>query len=238
MDFKLRMRFLLPSRRRCVVVLSGLLLGSGTQTSRGQALEGLKKSYEEEISKAVLPLREGYRKALLTLEQSFAAKGAYVEARRVQEERRSVERIMGRSMVPPDATGGDTPAGGQLKLTPGGEGSGGLKHESGAWIGWQTEGAALRWNLPPGIKGGGYSLELVYRSTGAGILPLTLREDFHGLNRSVKVEAAMDAEKRVQLGVLRLRPGAAFLELKLSGPGTAVDFRLLEVLLTAEGGPA
>ena len=219
----------------------GTALGVGVilivAVARGQGLDGLKKSYEEEVAKTVLPLRQGYRKALLTLEQSLAAKGDYAGARQVQEARRTVEHQIGD--VPTAArTNPVLETGGRLKLTTGGEGTGGLREENGAWTGWQAAGGAVRWWLPAGLAGGGYALELVYRSTGSGSLPLTVREDFHGLTRTVKVDAAVAADGRVRLGVLRMRPGASMLEVKLAGTGTPLDFRLLEVHLIPEGGGA
>lgn len=213
-----------------------LLLAAAATVSgvSGQAVEALRKNYEEELGKTVLPLREGYRKALLALEQSLAAKGNYPDVKKVREERRIVEKQMGladgaasRAGLEPD---------GRVRLLTEGQASGGLKQENGGWTGWQTAGGTLRWALPAGLPGGGYALELVYRSAAAGELPLAASEDFHGLTRLVKVEAAPDAEARVRLGVLRVRPGATLLELKLTGPATAADFRLVEVSLIPEGG--
>jgi hypothetical protein len=213
-----------------------LCVGAGVPGVPAQEVEALRKSYEEEVGKTVLPLREGYRKALLALEQSLAAKGNYPDAKRVQDERREVEKQMGQ------AGGGSGPAtaglepDGRVKLKAGALASGGLKEESGVWKGWETAGGALRWALPAGLRSGGYTLELVYRSAGAGILPLMVREDFHALERSVKVDAAPEGEARVRLGVLRVRPGATIFELKLTAPATAADFRLVEASLIPEGG--
>jgi len=217
-------------------MLVGLVLGAGLGGLPAQGLQGLKKSYEEEIGKTVVPLREGYRKALLTLEQSLAAKGDYAGAMRVQEERRSLEKQMGSITGTTPGVAAVRQDDGRLKLTSGGEGSGGLREDGGAWTGWQTAGGAVRWALPAGMIGGGYALELIYRSSAAGTLPLTVKVDFHRLHRSVKVDAAAESEGRVRLGVLRVRPGAAGLELNLTGAGSAPDFRLLAVHLIPEGG--
>jgi hypothetical protein len=211
-----------------------LCVAAGVTGVSAQTVEALRKSYEQELGRTVLPMREGYRKALLALEQSLAAKGNYPDAKRVRDERRVVEKLMELD------TGGGTPAGlepdGKVKLGPGGQASDGLKAENGVWTGWQSAGGTLRWTLPAGLASGGYTLELVYRCAASGELPLTVREDFHELSRSVKVEAAPETEARVRLGVLRVRPGATFLELKRTGPATAADFRLVEAFLIPEGG--
>ena len=227
-------------RHQCLgcrpAVFAVLVLGAGGVSVNAQGLEGLKKGYEEEVGKTVLPLREGYRKALLTLEQSLAGKGDYRGAGRVQEERRALEKLLGR--VGPAAVAGVAAlvADGRVKLRGGGAGTGGVREESGAWTGWQTAGDAVRWTLPMGIKGGGYALELVYRSAGAGVLPLAVKEDFHGLTRFLKVSAAPATGGTVRIGVLRVRPGATMLEIKLAAAGTLPDFRLLEVHLIPGGG--
>ena len=238
MAFRLKMNSAFLEPRMGTAALAWFLSGTGgVAYGQGQEVGGLKRSYEEEIGKTVQPLREGYRKALLTLEQSLAAKGDYAGAIKVQEERRIVEKQLGRVSGGAAAGGAAVDGKGQVTLgSAGGEGSGGLHEEEGAWSGWQMAGGAVRWPLPARLKGGGYVVELVYRSTGAGTLPLTVREDFHKLSRALKVEPAAQTEGCVQLGMLRVRPGAAMLELKLTGGGTVADFRLLEVRMIPEGG--
>ena len=63
---------------------AGLGLGLAQEGKEKHGFEGLRKSYEEEVSRTVLPLREGSRKALLGLEQGLAGKGDYAGARAVQ----------------------------------------------------------------------------------------------------------------------------------------------------------
>ena len=66
---------------------------------------------------------------------------------------------------------------------------------------------------------------------------LEVREDFHFLNREVKVPASPPAGAlpgRLRLGTLRLRSGATLLELKLTAPTTVADFRLFELHLIPE----
>jgi len=200
--------------------------------AQGPAMADLKKSYEEEVGKAVLPLREGYRKALLTLEGQMAAKGDYSGARRVQEERRELDRQMGRTAALPDAT----PATGRGRILLGTpvETAGGLRMADGGWSGWETAGGMLRWTLAAGWPGGGYDVEITYVSGTDGTLGLGLKEDFHTLGRNVKLPAAPEGGSdpgRIRLGPLRMRPGAAGLELKITTPGTVPDLKVLTISL-------
>lgn len=227
--------------RWSAAVLGGAWALGPVPDAMGQnaALESLKKTYDEEVSKTVLPLREGYRKALLTLEAQLASKGDYAGAKAVQQERREMDRLTAHNAAgttpaaAPDATG-------VVRLGAFAESGGGVVSESGSWTGWQAAGGFVRWVLPAGLRGGGYGLELVYTSPEPGDLALTVREDFHTLNRQLKVIAA-DApggpgpEGRATLGTLRLRPGATLLELKLQTAAPMKGFKLLELRLIPEG---
>ncbi len=210
---------------------------AGTASAQAPGLDQLKKSYEEEVSKTVLPLREGYRKALLTLEGQLAAKGDYAGARRVQDERRAMERVLGKEISSEGTSAGNAGAGGIVTLGKPAECGGGVSESQGTWTGWRAAGGFIRWALPAGLRGGGYALELVYSSSAEGGLSLAVREDFHTLNRMAKAPAAPSAgapEGRLKLGTLRLRPGASMLELKLTAPSTVGDFRLFELRLIPE----
>lgn len=207
--------------------------------AQAPALEGLKKNYEEEIAKTVTPLREGYRKALLSLEQQLAAKGDYAGAKKVQEERREIDRLTGRSAVAPPALDGVAMDPEGIPLRTHGEGAGGLKLVNEAWVSWTQAGATIRWALPPGLPAGGYTVELAYHSDTSGSVPLLISEDFHTLTRVAKVEASTGSDgdgsmKRIRPGTLRLKSGATRLELKLTAPATAAAFRLYELRLIPE----
>lgn len=206
----------------------------------GAALESLKKSYEDEISKTVLPLREGYRKALLALEAQLASKGDYAGAKAVQQERREMDRLTAHSSGSPSAAAAAVESAGAILLGAFAESGGGVVADSGSWAGWQAAGGFVRWVLPAGIRGGGYALELIYTCPVDGELPLTIRENFHTLNRKVKITAAGApgvpvAEGRATLGTLRLRPGATLLELKLPTAAPIAGFKLMGLRLIPEG---
>ena len=213
-----------------------MVLAQTPVQTQAPGFPALKKSYEDEVSKTVQPLREGYRKALMTLEGQLAAKGDYAGARKVQEERLEMERLAGRETVtetaPPVSAGS-----GVVKLGLFGEGGGELKVDGGAWTGWESAGGFIRWTLPAGLRPGGYALEMWYASAAEGTLALTAREDFHQLNRVVKFPAAAAgtaSQGRVKVGTLRVRPGASLLEIKVTAPGPAVGFRLFGVHLIPE----
>ncbi len=211
--------------------------GTGVAVAQASALADLRKSYEEELAKTVSPLREGYCKALLTLEGQLAAKGDYAGATRVQEERREIERVMGRTLLPAMAGSSGTVGPEGVRLGLNGEAGGGLQLKEGAWTGWTAAGAFLRWTLPAGLKGGGYGVVLEFETSGPGNLPLKICEDFHSLARIAKIEAGMapgDAPRQVHLGTLRLRPGAGRLELKLTAPAHVPGFALTGLRLIPE----
>ena len=209
----------------------------GVAGAQSPGLEALKKSYEAEVAKTVLPLREGYHKALLALEQQLASKGDYAGARRVQLERLEMDRLIGRAPGEAASSGKMADKNGMVKLGFPAESGGGIQATAGAWTGWQAAGGFVKWGLPAGLRSGGYALELVYSCAGAGSLMLGIREDFHFLNREVKVPAAPPAgapQGRLRLGTLHLRSGATLLELKLTAPTTVADFRLFELHLIPE----
>jgi len=219
---------------RCVWLSAGLLLawaGLGRGAGAGGGFENLKKSYEEELARTLQPLKEGYRKALLALEGQLCGKGDYAGAQRVQQERLLLERQNGA----PEMSGKRDVRmeGGRIVLGAPAESGGGLKQQDGTWSSWEVTGGYLRWGLPAGLRGGGYAVEIVYVSEKEGKLSLGLREDFHTLNRVVHCAAAPDGgmEGRVRLGTLRVRPGAATLELKVAAPGTVGDFKVKELFL-------
>ena len=94
------------------VLAGGLVAGVPLAAEASPELEALKKGYKEELSRTVLPLREGFRKALQGLESQLAAKGEYAAARKVQQERIGLERLMERHPSPSamQARPGKTPA--------------------------------------------------------------------------------------------------------------------------------
>ena len=171
------------------------------------------------------------------MEGQLAAKGEYAAAWKVRQERVALEGLMGRSRAVVSGTGqGKT---GVIQLGARAENTGGLRWEGGAWIGW-AEGASLRWALPAGLRAGGYSLELAYAASAGGSLPLSLKEDFHSLNRVIKVSPTptlTSPEGVVKVGTLRLRGGASVLELKVTGVPKVGDFRLFELRLILEESP-
>lgn len=211
-------------------LFSGVLCLGITEGARAQAVEALRKSYEEEMARTVLPLREGYRKALVTLEGQLAAKGDYAGAARVREERLEIDRRLRRAAA---ASGPVGVAGTGVIFLIGGVEGGGVRMDADSWTGWEAAGGLVRWALPVGVPGGGYQVELVYTSTAEGSLPLSVREDFHTLSRVVKVGAtvAEGSKGRVTFGPLRIRAGASFLELKMMAGAPVAGFRLFEVRL-------
>ena len=226
---------------RCIQAFLAFGLGAGTSSAAETSpeLEALKKGYKEELSRTVLPLREGFRKALQGLESQLAAKGDYAAARQVQQERIGLERLMERSPAPSAMAGAPGKYAGLIQLGALAESSAGLRWEGGSWTGW-AEGSSLRWPLPAGLRAGGYAVELAYAATAGGSLPLGLKEDFHTLTREIKVSptpSLTSPEGVVKLGTLRLRGGASTLELKLTGVLKVTDFRIFELRLIREESP-
>lgn len=226
-----------PTWAQCGLVSAAWASGAGPAAGQSPALADLRNSYEEELARTVSPLREGYRKALQTLEGQLAVKGDYTGAKRVQEERREIERLSGRPQTAPLLTAGGEVGPEGLALGTKGEATGSLQLRDGAWTGWNAVGASLRWTLPTGLKGGGYGVVLEYMTSGPGNLPLKICEDFHSLSRTAKIEAGMvpgDPPRVLRLGTLRLRPGATRLELKLAVPANVPGFALTGLRLIPE----
>ncbi len=221
-------------KARGVWLPAGLLLawaGQGRGAGAVGSFESLKKGHDGELARTLQPLKEGYRKALLALEGQLCGKGDYAGAQRVQQERMLLERQNGAREM--SGAGEVRIEAGRVVLGAPAESGGGLKMTDGAWMGWDVAGGFLRWSLPAGMAGGGYAVEMVYVSEKEGKLSLGLREDFHSLSRVVQCAAAPDAgtEGRVRLGTLRLRPGAATLELKVAAAGTVGDFKVKQLFL-------
>ena len=219
------------------VLACGLVMGAGRAGAGSPELDGLKKGYREELFKTVLPLREGYLKALQGLESQLAAKGDYAAAGRVQQERTGMERLMGRTPAPSPIPAVIQENAGQIRLEALAENTGGVRWEGGAWVGW-VDGASLRWVLPAGLPAGGYTVELAYAAGTGGSFSVGLKEDFHTLTREIKVSATpkmTSPDGVVRVGTMRVRGGAQVLELKLTGAPKVSDFRLFELRLIQEG---
>lgn len=71
----------------------------------------------------------------------------------------------------------------------------------------------VSWLLPPGLKAGGYDVELTYSCPPEGGGELMLKEDRYTLNRVLKGTSSWDLYQTEVIGTLRLIANSRLLEL-------------------------
>lgn len=218
-----------------------LLAWTSVMGAWGQAptLESVKKAHSAEVAKAVKPLREGYCRALLALEQSLAGKRDFAGAEEVRKERLAMEETSGTPGVerpapkPPQSDGAVFLEPREAELV------GGVKLDDSmkSLSGWEIKGATARWRLPAGLREGGYDVEATYKvaapQPGKGVGIFLFKEEFHTLTRPFKEKRAdggADANP-VVLGTLRLRANASVFEMKSVTPEPGAQLRLLALRL-------
>jgi hypothetical protein len=204
-----------------VASLSGLaavvaLAGGDPQADQ---LSKLRTEWRSQVVKDTKGLREHYAQNLQKLEKELAAKGDYAGAAKVCEERRKVMCEMSKqeSAAPsvPKAVEEGQPVvleAAQAIV------SGGVAYNStlGVLTGWNAAGAMVGWLLPPGLKAGGYEVEVTWscpqENTGGDLL---FKEDRYSLRRAVKPTSSWDIYQTEVIGTLRLIANSRMLELSV-----------------------
>ncbi|HWB05652.1 MAG TPA: hypothetical protein VG796_21715 [Verrucomicrobiales bacterium] len=176
----------------------------------------LRTEWRTQVEKETKTLRERYAQNLQKLEKELAAKGDYSGAAKARQERRKV--LPG----PPaqEAKGPAEPgvvAEGQPILLEAAKAiiTGGVTYNSamGALTGWNAAGAVVSWLLPPGMKAGGYEVELTWScpQENAGT-EFQLKEDRYNLRRILKPTSSWDLYQTEVIGTLRLIANSRVLE--------------------------
>jgi hypothetical protein len=102
--------------------------------------------------------------------------------------------------------------------------TGGVVYNSalGALTGWNA-GTMVSWLLPPGLKGGGYEIELTWScpQENAGGQVLMLKEDRYSLRRAVGATSSWEIYQTSVIGTLRLIANSRMLELSVAAASGA-----------------
>ena len=77
---------------------------------------------------------------------------------------------------------------------------------------WTATGAAS-WLLPPGLKAGGYEVELTWSCAAGAGGDIIFKEDRYSMKRAVKPSASWDDYKTEVVGTLRLLANSKLLDL-------------------------
>jgi hypothetical protein len=83
----------------------------------------------------------------------------------------------------------------------------------GVLRGWTAAGAAARWLLPPGLKAGGYEVELTWSCAPDAGGEMIVKEDFYTMRRAVKPSTGWEAYQTEIIGTLRVLANSRLLEL-------------------------
>lgn len=183
--------------------------------SPADALVKMRQEWRAQVEKDTKKAREEYAGKLAKLEKELAGAGDYAGAGKAQRERRKVsgETDSGgsRSLNPPPAvTDGQPIVLDMAAATLGG----GIIHDAAAGIlrNWSGTGV-VSWLLPPGIKPGGYEVELTWSCAPDAGGDMLIKEDRHSLRRTVKPSASWEDYKTEVVGTLRLLANSRLLEI-------------------------
>lgn len=176
----------------------------------------LRGEWRSQVQKETKSLRDQYAARLQQLEKDLAAKGDYTGASKARKERLDIMA----GLAPAEVSAGNPPAaiesGQPVTLSANSARlSGGVTYDSkqGILTGWSAVGAAASWLLPPGLKGGGYEVELTWSCSPDAGGELLLKEDFYTLRRPVKASSSWDVYQTDIIGTLRLLTNSRLLEL-------------------------
>lgn len=220
---------------RPVAALAGLAAGL-VLAADGPADPILQRraDWRSQAEKDTQPLRDQYVAVLLSLEKELAAGGDYTGAARARRERRQLTPNAAREGRAGPARPAEITADAPVELTPPAATlSGGVTFDAavGVLTGWTSAGAAARWLLPPGLKSGGYSVELTWSCAPEAGGEVLLKEDKHTLRRTIKTTAGPDDYQTAVIGTLRLVSNSRVLEISAAAVKAPALFQLKSVRL-------
>jgi len=183
--------------------------------SPSDTLLKLRQDWRTQVERDTKKAREDYAVKLVKLEKELADGGDYAGAGKAYRERR---RISGEA----DRRGAEDPAA-PPAVTDGlpiileasaARLRGGIVYDAAAGIlsRWSMTGAAA-WILPPGLKAGGYEVELTWSCAPEAGGDMVIKEDRYALHRAVKSSVSWDDYKTEVIGTLRLMANSRLLEL-------------------------
>lgn len=183
--------------------------------SPADGLLKLRQEWRAQVEKDTRKARDDYADKLAKLEKELAEAGDYAGAGKARRERLKITGApgtggRGASTMPPAVTDGEPillePAGATL--------NGGVIFDAPAGIlkNWTATGAAA-WDLPPGLKSGGYDVELTWSCAPGSGGEMVIKEDRYSMRRAVKPSASWEDFKTEIVGTLRLLSNSRLLEL-------------------------
>ena len=194
----------------------------------------MRDAWRAQSAKETRQLRDQYVERLAQLERKLALDGDYAGASRVRREREKVAP----SAPAPEKTAPASPAavpdGAPVELKAASASlSGGVTLDtgSGALTGWKNNESRARWKLPPGLKLGGYEVELTWSCAADGGGDMLVREDRYSLSRPVKPTGGWDDFQTQVVGTLRVVTNSRQLEVSAGTVKAPGLFQLKSVRL-------
>jgi hypothetical protein len=175
----------------------------------------LRSEWRQQVEKETRELRKQYSARLEQLEKELAGRGEYAAATRARQERKLINPVAAVETTAPTVPA-VVPEGQPLVLEVSAATlSGGVVYDAtlGVLRDWKAAGAAARWLLPPGLKTGGYEVELTWSCPPDAGGDLLLKEDFYTLHSAVKPSTGWDDFHTEIIGTLRLLASSRILEL-------------------------
>jgi hypothetical protein len=176
----------------------------------------LRTEWRAQVEKETKTLRERYAQNLQKLEKELAAKGDYTGAVKARQERQKVFPVIAVPETTPPPEQPAVPEGQPILLEAAKailSGTVNYNSAMGALTGWNA-GAAVSWLLPPGIKEGGYEVELTWSCPQEnGGAEFQFKEDRYSLRRVLKTTSSWDLYQTEVIGTLRLITNSRVFEL-------------------------
>jgi hypothetical protein len=200
-----------------VAALAGLAACLALAADRpADAVLKLRSEWRAQVEKDTKTLREQFVNKLLKLEKELSEKGDYAGAAKARTERHAVQQ----GSAEPEKTAPTVPAavtGEQPVVLEVAAAilSGGVVYDAtrGVLRGWRAAGAAAQWLLPPGLRAGGYEVELTWSCAPDAGGEMIVKEDFYTMRRAVKPSPGWEAYQTEIIGTLRVLANSRLLEL-------------------------
>lgn len=202
--------------------------------SPGDPVKRLREDWRQAVGRETRTLRDQYAASLLSLEKILAARGDYSGAERAKQERLKIQPSAPLPEMTAPTTPGAAVPGTPVALEPAAAVlAGGVVRDAagGGLANWTGAGSIARWLLPPGLRAGGYEVELTWScapDAGGGFV---LQEDRYSLKRPVTPTAGWDDYRTQIVGTLRVLANSRLLELSAAAVKGADLFHLKSIRL-------
>ncbi len=178
------------------------------------ALGKMRQEWRSQVEQDTKKAREDYVAKLEKLEKELADAGDYAGASKARRERQKLKGEAGGGSgkrTQPSAVTDGQPI---LLEVAAAKLTGGVVLDTAAGIlkSWTATGAAS-WLLPPGLKAGGYDVEVTWSCSPDAGGDMIFKEDRYSMKRTVKSSASWDDYKTEVVGTLRLLANSKLLDL-------------------------